>query len=39
MHALVGGEDYHRRPLDIDWALARFPTDVREDSSPHSRDG
>ncbi len=24
-HALVGGEDYRRRPLDASWALHRFP--------------
>ena len=24
-HALVGGEDYRRRPLDTAWALDRFP--------------
>ena len=37
-HALVGGEDYRRRPLDADWALERFPTDrVREASPAHSR--
>ena len=24
-YALVGGEDYRRRPLDAAWALERFP--------------
>ena len=24
-YALVGGEDYRRRPLDVAWALERFP--------------
>jgi hypothetical protein len=38
-YALVGGEDYRRRPLDAEWALARFPTGVREASSAHSPDG
>ena len=27
-YALVGGEDYRRRPLDAAWALKRFPADV-----------
>lgn len=26
-YALVGGEDYRRRPLDAAWALDRFPAD------------
>jgi len=36
-HALVGGEEYRRRPLDAQWALARFPTVFT--ASTHSRDG
>jgi hypothetical protein len=27
-YALVGGEDYRRRPLDSAWALARFPASL-----------
>ena len=27
-HALVGGEDYRRRPLDARWALDRFPASL-----------
>ncbi len=39
-HALVGGEDYRRRPLDAEWALERFPTDVVREASPaHSPAG
>ena len=26
--ALVNGEDYRRRPLDVAWALVRFPADL-----------
>jgi hypothetical protein len=29
-YALVGGEDYRRPPLDAEWALARFPADIRD---------
>ena len=36
--ALVGGEDYRRRPLDAAWALARFPA-VFITASPRSRRG
>lgn len=32
-YALVGGEDYRRRPLDSVWALARFPADDRKASA------
>ena len=28
-YALVGGEDYRRRPLDAAWALERFPAQLR----------
>jgi hypothetical protein len=28
-YALVGGEDYRRRPLDAAWILYRFPTKLR----------
>jgi hypothetical protein len=27
-YALVNGEDYRRRPLDVSWALERFPADL-----------
>ena len=27
-YALVGGEDYRRRPLDESWALERFPASL-----------
>ena len=37
-YALVGGEDYRRRPLDAAWALARFPA-VFITASPRSRRG
>jgi hypothetical protein len=30
-HALVGGEDFRRRPLDADWALERFAVDKKGD--------
>lgn len=36
-YALVGGEDYRRRPLDIAWALARFPADLATASAADTR--
>ena len=27
-YALVNGEDYRKRPLDANWALERFPTEL-----------
>jgi hypothetical protein len=29
-YALVGGEDYRRRPLGVAWALARFPPSLEQ---------
>ena len=42
-YALVGGEDYRRRPLDAAWALEQFPApalepDVCSSGSPAARD-
>jgi hypothetical protein len=27
-YALVNGEDYRKRPLDVDWVLERFPVEI-----------
>jgi hypothetical protein len=27
-YALVNGEDYRKRPLDVDWVLERFPPEA-----------